>query len=143
MKNSIDNPIYSERITVPDTALDANGHVNNVIFVQWMQDIALKHYDFIGGTALTMALGATWVIREHRIEYLQPAFAGEVIEVQTWVDNIRRVRSLRKYRFIRSSDEMLLVQGETDWVFVNVDTGRPSRIPDVILEVFRSIHDSA
>jgi acyl-CoA thioester hydrolase len=143
MKNSIDNPIYSERITVPDTALDANGHVNNVKYVQWMQDIAHKHYDFIGGTALTLALGATWVIREHRIEYLQPAFAGEVIEVQTWVDNIRHVRSLRKYRFIRSSDEMLLVLGETDWVFVNVDTGRPSRIPDVILEVFRSIHDSA
>jgi len=141
MKNSIDNPIYSHRITIPDTALDANGHVNNVRYVQWMQDIAHKHYDFIGGTALTMALGATWVIREHKIEYLQPAFAGEVIEVQTWVDNIRRVRSLRKYRFIRSSDEMLLVLGETDWVFVNVDTGRPSRIPDEILKIFRSIHD--
>ena len=107
-----------------------------------MQDIAQKHFDFIGGTALTMALRATWVVREHKIEYLQPAYVGEVIEVQTWVDNIRRVRSLRKYRFIRTSDEMLLVLGETDWVFVNVDTGRPSRIPDVILEVFRTIHNS-
>ena len=141
MKNSIDNPIYSERITIPDTALDANGHVNNVKYVQWMQDIAHKHYDFIGGTDLTMASGATWVIREHKIEYIKPAFAGEVIEVQTWVENIRRVRSLRKYRFIRSSDEVLLVLGETDWVFVNVDTGRPSRIPDEILKVFRSVHD--
>ena len=138
MENSLDNPIYTRRITIPETALDANGHVNNVTYLQWMQEIAQEHYQFIGGTDLTMASGATWVVREHRIEYLLPAFVGEEIEGQTWVENIRRVRSLRKYRFIRTSDEELLVQGETDWVFVDAGSGRPRRIPADLRKIFRA-----
>ncbi len=141
MDNSFDNPIFTHQITIPDTALDANGHVNNVIYLQWMQDIAYKHYDFIGGTALTLALGATWVVREHRIEYFLPAFVGEVIEAQTWVENISRVRSLRKYSFVRISDEMLLVKGETDWVFIDAGSGQPRRIPDDVRKVYRAIDD--
>ena len=136
-ENHPDHPIYRRRFTIPATAVDQNGHVNNVMYLQWMQDIAVEHYDFIGGTAPTQALGATWVVREHKIVYMRPAFAGEEIEVQTWVVNLRRVRSLRKYQFVRKSDEALLVQGETDWVFVDAETGRPRRIPAEIAGVFR------
>jgi acyl-CoA thioester hydrolase len=141
MDNSTDNPIFTQQITIPDSALDANGHVNNVMYLQWMQEIAQKHYDFIGGTSLTLAMGATWVVREHRIEYYIPAFVGEVIEVQTWVENIRRVRSLRKYRFVRISDEKLLVSGETDWVFIDAASGQPRRIPDDLRKIFRAINE--
>jgi acyl-CoA thioester hydrolase len=141
MNNSLENPIFTQQITIMDTALDENGHVNNVIYLQWMQEIAQKHYDFIGGTELTLAMGATWVVREHRIEYLLPAFGGEIIEGQTWVDNIRRVRSLRKYKFVRISDEKLLVQGETDWVFIDAASGQPRRIPNELREIFRAINE--
>ena len=137
VKNHPDNPIYEYRFTVPADAVDPNGHVNNVMYVQWMQDIAVAHYGSMGGTDLTQALGATWVVREHRIIYLGPAFAGEEITAQTWVVNLRRVRSLRRYRFTRTSDEHLLVQGETDWVFVDMETGRPRRIPQEIASLFR------
>jgi acyl-CoA thioester hydrolase len=82
----------------------------------------------------------TWVVREHRIEYLLSAFSGEEIEIRTWVENIRRVRSLRKYQFIRTSDEELLVRGETDWVYIDGSTGKPGRIPGEILEVFHAIN---
>ena len=68
MKNSIDNPIYTDQIIISESSLVENGHVNNVMYVQWMQDITIKYYDFIGGTARTQKLGATWVIREHKIE---------------------------------------------------------------------------
>jgi acyl-CoA thioester hydrolase len=141
MENSLDRPIFTRRITVSESDLDKNGHVNNVTYLQWMQEIALEHYGFIGGTDLTFGLGATWVVREHRIEYLLPAYAGEVIEIQTWVENIRRVRSLRKYRFVRASDEKLLVRGETDWVFVDAESGLPRRIPETLKKVFRSIDE--
>ena len=57
-------------------------------------------------------MGATWVVREHRIEYLLPAFSGEEIEIKTWVENVRRVRSLRKYEFVRKSDGKVLVKGK-------------------------------
>ncbi len=80
--------------------------------------------------------GAMWVIREHRIEYLLPAFAGEEIEIRTWVENIRRVRSLRKYEFVRKSDGKVLVKGETDWVFVDAKTGARRAIPEAVSKIF-------
>jgi len=129
-------PTYSKTITVPQTAIDENGHVNNVAYVQWMQDIAVEHYSSIGGIAPTQHVGATWVARSHLIEYLLPAFANEEIEIRTWIENVRRVRSLRKYEFIRKSDGNVLVKGETDWVFVDVKSGRPVAIPEEILKVF-------
>jgi len=83
------------------------------------QDIAVEHYSSIGGVS-AQGPEATWVVRKHKIEYLLPAFAGEEIEVRAWVENIRRVRSLRKYEFLRKSDGRTLVRGETDWVFVDL-----------------------
>lgn len=127
---------YSKTITIPKEAIDENGHVNNVAYVQWMQDIAVEHYEFIGGIT-AQGPDATWVVREHRVEYFLPAFENEEIEIHTWVENIRRVRSLRKYEFIRKADDKILVKGETDWVFVDVRTGRPRAVPNEVIAVFQ------
>ena len=135
--------IYSKTFIIPANAIDENGHVNNVAYVQWMQDIAVVHYESIGGTRPTQLVGATWVVREHRIEYLLPAFEGEEIEVKTWVENIRRVRSLRKYEFTRKEDGKALVRGETDWVFVDLQTGAPRAIPDEVSKVFAEAQDKS
>jgi acyl-CoA thioester hydrolase len=126
---------YSKSFTIPESAIDENGHVNNVAYVQWMQDIAVEHYESVGGIQ-AQGNDATWFVREHRVEYLVPAFAGEEIEIRTWVENIRRVRSLRRYEFVRRSDGKILVKGETDWVFVETRTGRPLPIPDQVSRVF-------
>lgn len=128
------NPIsiYRHVFTVPDSALDQNGHVNNVVYVQWMQDVASLHFGASGGAQAMQDAGAIWVARSHRIEYLKPAFAGEGLTALTWVVNFRRVRSLRRYRFLRQRDGTLLAEGETDWVFVDAANGRPRRIPDEI-----------
>jgi len=75
-------------------------------------------------------------VREHKIEYLLPCFAGDEIEISTWVENIRRVRSLRKYEFARKADGEILVRGETDWVFMDVKTGRPQAVPEAVITVF-------
>src|SRR6185503_8714051 len=128
-------PIYSRTITVPLEAIDGNGHVNNVAYLQWMQEIAVEHYAALGGPAAQKPFG-TWFVREHRIEYLLPAFAGQEIEARTWVENMRHVRSLRKYEFARKQDGKILVKGETDWVFVDVKTRKPVAIPDEVKAVF-------
>jgi acyl-CoA thioester hydrolase len=127
--------IYSKIFIIPQAVIDENGHVNNVAYVQWMQDIAVEHYAALGGIEI-QGPDATWVVREHKIEYLLPAYAGEQMEVKTWVENIRRVRSLRKYEFMRRSDHKVLVKGETDWVFVDTKTGRPLPIPEKVSKVF-------
>src|SRR5512141_1431848 len=128
--------VYSKAFIIPASSIDENGHVNNVAFVQWMQDIAVEHYESIGGIQPTQLIGATWVVREHRIQYLLPAFVDEEIEIRTWVENVRRVRSLRKYEFVRKSDGKMLVRGETDWVFVDIKTGAPRAIPEEVFKVF-------
>jgi len=130
------NRVYTRSFTIPGDAIDENGHVNNVAYVQWMQRIAVEHYEAIGGVDPMHEAGAIWVVREHKIEYLLPAFAGEEIESKTWVENMRRVRSLRKYEFVRKSDGNVLVRGETDWVFVDAQTGRPRAIPEGVAKVF-------
>ena len=126
---------FSKTIIVPPGSIDENGHVNNVTYVQWMQDIAVEHYSSIGGIE-AQGPAATWVVREHKIEYLLPAFSGEEIEIRTWVENIRRVRSLRKYEFVRKADGKTLVKGETDWVFLDVKTGIPRAVPEVVVKIF-------
>ncbi|MRR16530.1 MAG: acyl-CoA thioesterase [Deltaproteobacteria bacterium] len=121
--------IYRYELVVPKEAEDQNGHVNNVEYLRWMQDAAIRHSETTGGTAAMNAAGATWVVRTHRIEYLKPAFAGDRVVVVTWVSNFRRVQSLRKYRIIRPADKALLAEGETDWVFVDAQKGTLRSIP--------------
>jgi acyl-CoA thioester hydrolase len=128
--------IHTHEITVSAAAIDANGHANNVEFVRWMQEAAIAHADVRGCTAATIAASAMWVVRSHRIEYRRPAFAGEVIRVVTWVENIRRAFSLRKYRFERGEENEVLAEGETDWVFVDTTSGRPKSVPAEIGKMF-------
>jgi acyl-CoA thioester hydrolase len=128
--------VYPYRLTVPHDAVDVNNHVNNVEYLRWMQTAALLHSDKQGCTRATVAAGATWVVRSHYIEYLRPAFAGQDVVVLTWVSNFRRVRSLRKYKIVRLPDREVLVEGETDWVFVDMATGRLRFIPQHIIDCF-------
>jgi acyl-CoA thioester hydrolase len=131
--------IFHQEFVVPQSAIDGNGHVNNVAFVQWMQDLATRHFDSGGVHEVMEAAGGTWVARSHKIEYLSPAFAGEHIQALTWIADFSRVRSLRRYKFLRASDRKLLVRGETDWVFVNAKSGRPCSIPEEIKRAFVAV----
>jgi Predicted thioesterase len=128
--------IYRYELTVPKEAEDQNGHVNNIEYLRWMQDAAVEHSGKSGCTEATNAIGATWVIRSHRIEYLKPAFAGQNVVVLTWVSDFRRVQSLRKYKIIRPADRALLAEGETDWVFIDASNGKLRSIPKEIKATF-------
>lgn len=127
---------FRHPITVPSEAIDRLGHVNNVVYVQWMQDAAISHSDSVGCSQATFELGAHWVARTHQIEYLRPAFEGEELHVLTWVADFRKVRSTRKYKFVRNSDGIILATAETDWVYVNAQSGKPQSIPVSIQELF-------
>jgi acyl-CoA thioester hydrolase len=134
------NPsVFTYTFTVPQSVIDVNGHVNNVAYVQWMQDVAAVHHPEAIG--YRPAENTTWYAREHRIEYLQPAFLGEEIEVRTWISEIRRVRVRRKYEFIRKLDGKVIVKGETDWVYVEAKTGRPIAIPEEAQVLFPVLAD--
>ena len=127
---------YEYELEVPPSVIDANGHVNNVEFIRWMQEAATRHATETGCTAATQAAEATWVVRSHHIVYLHPTLAGDRVRVRTWVANFRRAFSLRRYEFIRDRDSSALARGETDWVFVDVQSGRPRTIPAPIQAMF-------
>ncbi len=133
------DPIFQWVIKVSDEVVDQKGHVNNVAYVQWMQDVAIRHSEAAGCSALTSAMGASWVARTHHVEYLRPAFLGDEIKVLTWVSNFRKVRSLRKYKFVRAAPQEVLVQAETDWVFVDATTGRARSVPETIQKAFQIV----
>ena len=128
--------IFHHEFVVPPQVVDINNHVNNVAYVQWMQDVAVAHYRSVGGTAATQKVGATWVARSHQITYLRPAFEGDLIRLLTWVTSLRKARSTRKYKFLRLDDDTILATGETDWVFVNMETGRPCSVPPEVSQHF-------
>ena len=130
-----EHAIYTHTFKVSEKDLDGNGHVNNVVYVQWMQDVAIKHFHSSGGSKAIDGMNATWVARSHTIEYLKPAKEGDKVIANTWVTNFRRVRSTRRYRFLRDSDGAILAEGKTDWVFVDEESGKPRRIPEEIIEI--------
>lgn len=125
------------KLVVPDTAIDANGHVNNVQYVHWMQEAAMAHSAELGWPQERYtSLGRTWIIRSHTIEYRHSAYAGETITVFTWVSALEKIRSLRKFKFYRASDDTVLATAATLFIFCDLRTGRPLTIPMEVRDVY-------
>lgn len=133
------SPVFTYTFVVPQSAIDDYGHVNNVIYVQWMQDAAIRHGEATAGYRLAENTG--WFAREHRIEYLAPAFLGDEIEVRTWLADAKRSRAYRRYEFVRKGDGKLIARGETQWIYVDLTTGRPILIPNEIMVLFPALTD--
>jgi len=129
--------VFEFCLTVPEEAIDGQGHVNNLEYVRWMQEAAIAHSSAQGWTSERYRqLGAGWVVRSHKIEYLQAAFAGDPIVVYTWVADFRKVRSLRKYKIVRASDGTTLAKAETDWTFFAYENRVPRRVPAEVAAAF-------
>lgn len=130
-------PVGTLELVVPDSAIDANGHVNNVQYVQWMQDAAMAHSAHLGWPQERYAaMGKTWIIRSHTIEYLHSAYAGDRLTVYTWVAGFQKIRSLRKFKFVRAADQKILAHAATVFIFCDLQTGRPLSIPSEVQEAY-------
>ncbi|WP_457595812.1 acyl-CoA thioesterase [Hydrogenimonas sp.] len=132
-----EKPRFRYTFTVPEESIDFNGHVGNVTYLQWMTEAATRHADAMGwGMAACLDAGATWVAKRHCIDYLRPAFAGETLRIETWLEKIEKVRALRRYEIYRDGDDTLLAKGESEWIYVDAQTLRPRRIPEAMAEAF-------
>jgi acyl-CoA thioester hydrolase len=129
--------VFEYRHTVRPEEIDGVGHVNNVAYLEWLQSAAIQHSRAQGWPPEAyVELGAGWVVRAHRIEYLRPAFLGDQIVVRTWVATMARASSQRRYEVVRPADSALLAKAETDWVFINYTTRLPIRVPIEIASAF-------
>ena len=130
-------PVYEHHITVLSSDIDENQHANNLCYLRWMNEAAIAHSAENGWSALRYVdFGASWFARKHTIEYLAPSFEGDKLVVCTGVIDWKSIRSTRKYRFIRVSDNKVIAEAETLWVFVNLSTGKPTRLPKEIADAF-------
>jgi acyl-CoA thioester hydrolase len=126
--------IFARDFTIRNYECDAYGHLNNANYVRFMQEVALSASADVGwSTQRYMASGYQWVIRETNVEYLQSVVYGDTVRVTTWVDDFRRVRSRRMYEFTNVRTGDLVARADTDWIYTNMETLRPSRIPDEIV----------
>ena len=142
LKNRDVPTVYRHSILISQDAIDANGHANNVEYLRWMQDAAVGHADATGCTDATRKAGASWVVRSHHIDYLQPTFAGDRLLVLTWISTLRKASSRRRYLLLREIDRAVIARGETNWVFVESQSGRPIAIPNEIFSLFQVVPPS-
>jgi acyl-CoA thioester hydrolase len=138
-RSKIQSPeVFTTSFPIPGEAIDELGHVSNLKYIAWMQEIAIQH-SAANGWPVERYLegGAVWVVRSHFITYLRPAFEGEAIALQTWVAEIKQRSSVRKYLVVRTNDQKVLVEAQTNWVYVDRKSGRPLRIPDELRAAFK------
>jgi acyl-CoA thioester hydrolase len=132
--------IFRHQLIVSQEAVDEFGHVNNQRYIAWMQEVATAHSAANGWPmARYLEIGAAWVVRSHFIEYLRPAFAGDQIELFTWAASLALRKVSRKYLFRRTGDKRVLARAETKWVYVDIKSGHPKRVPEDLLASFEAV----
>jgi acyl-CoA thioester hydrolase len=117
--------------TVADEEIDAQQHVHNLRYLQWTLWAAGRHTDSLGwDSKAALERGVGWVVREHSIQYRGAALAGDQIVIRTWVHDLQRFASRRKYLICRAADRTVLAKVETRWVYVDLRNHKALAIPD-------------
>ena len=117
-------------IAVEPADIDQLGHVNNVIYLRWVQEAAVAHWT--AAAPATDQAKLLWVVVRHEIDYKQAAFLGDRLIARTWVGSASRIRFERFTELLRARDRSLLAQARTWWCPIDTRTGRPASVsPEV------------
>ena len=106
--------------------IDEQNHVNNTVYLRWVQDVATAHWRAIANPEAQRTTG--WVVLRHEIDYKTPATLGDEIVLRTWVGKATRLTFERFTEIRRKSDRQVLSTARTLWCPINTQTGRPVRV---------------
>lgn len=120
-------------ITVSEKDLDQLGHVNNVVYIQWVQDVAESHWLMLSTPDIRKQIA--WVAIRHEIDYRKAAFRYERLTLTTWVGETEGVRSVR-YVKVTNETSQIIAEARTTWCMIDAVTQRPKRITDDIRQLF-------
>lgn len=118
--------VFELPLEVTDDDLDAMGHVNNVVYLRWIQEAAAAHW-FAAATPEQQEEWL-WVVSRHEIDYLRPALPGERLIARTWVGEASGARFDRHVEIWRPGDNQLLAKARSVWVALDKRTRRPRRV---------------
>jgi acyl-CoA thioester hydrolase len=117
--------------------IDAMQHVNNAAFLNMLEDTAIqcaRHFGWPVQRLLDENIAI--MLRRQQIEYKQPAYLDDELEIRSWLFDPRRIGATRHYAIRRLSDDALIAQAQGQWVMVDIETGRPMRVPAELLDDF-------
>ena len=121
---------FELRIQVQPADIDELGHVNNVVYVRWVQDIATAHWRAAAPAADQAKV--VWVVVRHEIDYKRAAGPEDEIIARTWVGPASRLTFARHTELWRAADRQLLARARTLWCPIDVNTGKPTEVsPEV------------
>ena len=127
-------PIFEMTLLAGPEHIDELGHVNNAVWVQWIQQVAVAHWDSLADPAHKNAY--FWVVVRHEIDYLRGAVAGDRIIARTWVgDAPHGARFDRLMEFV-GADGKICVHAKTQWAIIDKASGRPIRVPPEVIAPF-------
>jgi len=109
-----------KEIIVSKNDLDELNHVNNVIYIHWVQEIAKNHWKSLVSSEIIK--NYYWVLLEHQIKYLHPAFLGDKIILKTYIEKTEVVKSNRIVEIYNTDTNKLLVTSKTIWCLINAKT---------------------
>ncbi len=115
---------FSHEFSVEKCDIDELGHVNNVAFVRWVQEVAIAHW--LNATTAEQQAKFIWIMLRHEIDYKKQAFAGEEITATTWVGEWTAVTCERFVEIKRGAD--LLAKSRTVWCMLDRERAKPTRI---------------
>ena len=125
---------FSRQITATAEDIDELGHVNNAVWVQWIQEVAVAHWEAVSDPAHHEAY--FWVIVRHEIDYLRPAFAGDLLTARTWVGEAPKGARFDRHMEFTGADGKVRVRARTLWAVIDKAAGRPIRVPPEVVAPF-------
>ena len=128
------NPVFTRTITAAEADIDELGHVNNAVWVQWIQEVALAHWYSVADAGHQDDY--IWVVVRHEIDYLRAAFAGDVLTASTWVGEVPKGARFDRHMEFVGEDGKVRVRARTQWAIIDKASGRPIRVPPEVVEPF-------
>lgn len=128
------SPVFEHRITAKPEHIDELGHVNNAVWVQWIQEVALAHWYSIADPAHQDDY--IWVVVRHEIDYLRAVNEGETVTGRTWVGDAPKGARFDRHMEFVGGDGKVRVRARTTWAIIDKASGRPIRVPPEVVEPF-------
>lgn len=127
-------PTFEMTFTALAEHIDELGHVNNAVWVQWIQEIAVAHWRSV--TRPEHDAAYFWVVTRHEIDYLRPAFEGDRVTGRTWVGEAPQGARFDRLVELTGADGKVCVRARTVWAIVDKASGRPIRVPAQVVAPF-------
>jgi acyl-CoA thioester hydrolase len=127
---------FSHDIIARAEHIDELGHVNNAVWVQWIQELAVAHWQAVA--APDHIERYIWVVIRHEIDYLRAVTEGETVTGTTWIDDPPKGARFNRYMEFVGNDEKPCVRAKTTWAMIDRVSGRPARVTEEIAAPFTS-----